>query len=78
MMAKNNMRPDFSSSRQASAVSSVVSRRGGEAAAVSQEAIAKKAHEKFLMRGSVHGYDQQDWLEAEKELRSEFQRGRNN
>jgi hypothetical protein len=32
------------------------------------EAIAKRAFEKYLARGCEHGFDQQDWFEAEKEL----------
>jgi DUF2934 family protein len=30
--------------------------------------IATRAYELFLQRGGVHGYDQQDWLAAEREL----------
>ncbi len=35
---------------------------------ICHEAIAKRAYEKFLARGGEHGFDQQDWFEAEKEL----------
>lgn len=35
------------------------------------ERIAQRAYEKWMKRGCVHGYDIQDWVEAEKELLSE-------
>ena len=35
------------------------------------EAIAKRAYEKFVKRGSGHGHHEKDWLEAEKELRAD-------
>ena len=41
---------------------------------ISHEAIAKRAYEKFLTRGGSHGNHQQDWLEAERELRIEARR----
>jgi hypothetical protein len=36
--------------------------------APSQEAIAKRAYELYLQRGSVSGYELEDWLTAEAEL----------
>jgi hypothetical protein len=33
------------------------------------EKIAQRAYELYLARGSVHGYEREDWLEAEKQLR---------
>ena len=39
---------------------------------ISQDEIAKRAFEKFAARGYVHGFDQQDWLDAEEELTAEF------
>jgi hypothetical protein len=30
--------------------------------------IARRAYERFQMRGGEHGRDQEDWLEAEREL----------
>jgi Polyketide cyclase / dehydrase and lipid transport/Protein of unknown function (DUF2934) len=32
------------------------------------EQIAQRAYELYLARGSVHGYEREDWLEAEKQL----------
>jgi hypothetical protein len=32
------------------------------------EAIAKRAYELYLQRGSVSGYEMEDWLAAEAEL----------
>jgi hypothetical protein len=39
---------------------------------VSQEEIARRAFEKFAARGYMHGFDQQDWFDAEEELTAEF------
>ncbi|MBI3318954.1 MAG: DUF2934 domain-containing protein [Candidatus Omnitrophica bacterium] len=39
--------------------------------AVSGDAVARRAYEKFLSRGSKHGHHLEDWLEAERELREE-------
>lgn len=36
----------------------------------SQEEIGRRAYELFLRRGSDHGHDLDDWLQAEAELRS--------
>jgi Protein of unknown function (DUF2934) len=33
------------------------------------EQIAQRAYELYLARGSVHGHEREDWLEAEKQLR---------
>jgi hypothetical protein len=41
---------------------------------VPHEKIAMRAYEKWCKRGCAHGHDQQDWLEAEAELRSEMLR----
>ena len=38
------------------------------AEAPSQEAIAKRAYELYLQRGSLPGYELEDWLAAEAEL----------
>ncbi len=35
---------------------------------ISHQRIAERAYLKFLGRGCVHGYHEQDWLEAEREL----------
>jgi Protein of unknown function (DUF2934) len=34
----------------------------------SQGQIATRAHQIFLDRGATHGYDVDDWLQAEREL----------
>lgn len=39
---------------------------------VPPDKIAMRAYEKWAKRGYKHGRDQQDWLEAEAELRAEF------
>lgn len=32
--------------------------------------IAERAYQLFLKRGGKHGYHQQDWLQAEKDIRT--------
>lgn len=34
--------------------------------------IARRAYEKFLERGSLDGYDREDWLDAEQELLEQY------
>jgi hypothetical protein len=41
---------------------------------VPHEKIAMRAYEKWCKRGRPHGTHQQDWYEAEAELRSEMAR----
>ena len=36
---------------------------------VAAEEIARAAYELFEQRGNVHGFDQQDWFEAERIVR---------
>jgi len=36
--------------------------------AVADSAIATRAYQKFVARGSAHGYDQEDWAAAKREL----------
>jgi hypothetical protein len=43
-------------------------RSHGSAASV--EAVAQLAHQLFVDRGMAHGYDLDDWLEAERRLRT--------
>jgi len=42
---------------------------------IPHEKIAMRAYEKWLKRGCPQGCGQQDWLEAECELREERKRG---
>jgi hypothetical protein len=51
--------------------------RGGErnASAPDAEQISRRAYERFEARGGEHGHDQEDWLEAERELRQDRDRG---
>ncbi len=48
--------------------------RGGAALAagqnrvVTRETIARRAYEIYTARGGTHGYDIEDWLQAEREL----------
>jgi Protein of unknown function (DUF2934) len=38
---------------------------------VPDDAIAKRAYEKFEARGHIHGFDQEDWATARRELIAE-------
>ena len=40
-------------------------RRGGP----TREEVARRAYEIYMSRGGTHGYDIEDWLRAERELR---------
>jgi hypothetical protein len=42
---------------------------------IPHEKIAMRAYEKWCRRGRTHGNHQQDWIEAEQELRNEANRG---
>jgi hypothetical protein len=35
----------------------------------SLEEIARRAYERYQQRGGTHGHDQEDWFEAEREVR---------
>lgn len=37
-----------------------------------QKRIAERAYQLFLKRGGKHGYHQQDWMQAEKDIRAEL------
>ena len=41
---------------------------------IPQEKIAMRAYEKWVKRGRPMGTEMEDWLEAEKELKSEMSR----
>jgi hypothetical protein len=41
-----------------------------------KEKIEKRAYHLFLKRGGVHGYAQQDWIQAEKEIAAELKAGK--
>ena len=43
-----------------------------DAACISPEAIACRAHERYVQRGATHGQDLEDWLAAERELLDEL------
>ena len=45
--------------------------KSNQTASPDDEAIAKRAYELYLQRGSVSGPELDDWLEAEAELSSE-------
>ena len=40
----------------------------------SREQIAKRAHDIWVKNGCKHGQDEQNWLEAERQLKAEMSR----
>lgn len=38
-----------------------------------QSRIRERAYQLFVKRGRAHGFDRQDWLEAERQVRKELQ-----
>ena len=50
-------------------------RRGTASRAVSAEKISRVAYELFERRGFEHGHDLEDWLEAERIVRTRARRG---
>ena len=48
------------------------SQAGKSSSAIPHEKIAHRAYQKWCQRGCRHGAHQQDWLEAEAELRAEI------
>ena len=44
--------------------------KSSETATLESDAIAKRAYELYLQRGSVPGYELDDWFQAEAELSS--------
>jgi hypothetical protein len=39
---------------------------------IDHDAIAQRAHDIFVSRGSTHGHDVEDWLMAESQIREEL------
>jgi hypothetical protein len=56
--------------RAAKAADSAADKAGGPAAGPSVDDIRRRAYERYLERGGNHGQHFDDWLEAEKELRT--------
>jgi hypothetical protein len=44
----------------------------GKSAKITQEQIALRAHEIWMKRGCRPGQDEQNWLEAERQLKTEL------
>ena len=56
--------------RAAKAADSAADKAGSTPAGPSVDDIRRRAYERYLERGGNHGQHFDDWLEAEKELRS--------
>jgi hypothetical protein len=62
-----------SSTRKNGAISSASDRPPRESwpsATIDQSDIARRAYDFYLARGGAHGHDVDDWLQAERELRT--------
>jgi hypothetical protein len=72
-------RAQTSAPSQSSGMQSYGSQQSGSLQAgqmqIPHDKIAMRAYEKWCRRGRPQGSDQQDWLEAELELRQELSRG---
>ncbi len=68
-MARSSPKSSMPSAKEAaktpSTPTNVVAARSGP----TDEQIARRAYELFLARGGLHGYHEQDWFQAERELR---------
>jgi len=51
---------------------SAVGKQTGERDRPTQDEIARRAYEHFVVRGRSDGYDVDDWLVAERELRHHY------
>ena len=52
--------------------------QGNSQTQLPREKVAMRAYQKWMERGCRHGHDQQDWMDAEAELRSEMMKGGGN
>jgi hypothetical protein len=70
-MAKPSKRPDEQLDAPAGTESDVHEDQADESNREARDAdrIARRAYERFQMRGAEHGRDQEDWFEAERELK---------
>lgn len=70
-MAKASKRPDEQLDAPSAIESEEQGNRTDEANRETPDAdrIARRAYERFQMRGAEHGRDQEDWFEAERELK---------
>jgi hypothetical protein len=68
MSSKQKSNP--SADKKASPVaSSQPQQRAATSTEVTPEQIAQRAYELFLARGGIHGRHEEDWQQAERELR---------
>jgi YHS domain-containing protein len=65
------MAQGISATAAAEAVAEEEGPPSGEEGNQTREVIAARAFELYLMRGSEHGHDVEDWLKAESELRGD-------
>ncbi len=74
---KNGENNVYTSSPQAGSATQTPPRRAGTKPAttnakITQEQIAKRAHEIWVKQGCKHGKDQENWFEAERQLKAEL------
>jgi hypothetical protein len=66
-----NGRSNGRSNGRPSGLLSLVASRGVYVRAVSDQAVAERAYDRFCARGCAHGFDEEDWIAAEAELIAE-------
>jgi hypothetical protein len=71
----------FMSSAQAGGATAAPPRRAGTrpprvttGVTITHEQIAQRAHEIWVQQGCSHGWDQEHWFEAERQLKAELAR----
>ena len=75
-MAQNKTAKN-STTRSGSAMTTTLRPVGAQAPAttkpvkITREQIAKRAHDVWVKNGCKHGQDEQNWLEAERQLKAE-------
>ena len=74
-MSESMPQVSYKSKRRNGAEALVQVDHPSEVTVVPEEAIAKRAHDKFVARGCVHGGDQEDWTLAKNELLAEARKG---
>ncbi len=71
--ARNTV-PTSSSTTRTTGATAVAVRPTTKGPAPTHEQISKRAHDIWLKRGCKPGHDEQNWLEAEAQLRAEMAR----
>ncbi len=66
--AKDASRDNIASPQNQEGLTPPTERSGSESATIDHEHVARRAYERFEARGGEHGRDQEDWLQAERDV----------